>query len=217
MPPVLLEASPAAILHLMCHEEAEDYHIIRAITRYLSLADITTHSNIQQNGHVTQRARASRNLGLHNRTTINVPDHTSLAGLTSRLIPRKLVEHGALAHVGDPGAEDAVLVGLVVLAPVQAAVVLAVAVPRLGNVNLAVGRPGEGLLGEQPEGGPDAVRAGREDGGGEDAAVVLERLLAHEAGRRVPVLLAVVGDSAQDEAAIRRAELLVRKSICKMK
>ena len=45
-------------------------------------------------------------------------------------------------------------------APVQAGVVDAVAVPGLGDVDFAVCWPGERLVGEEPEGGPDPGRAG---------------------------------------------------------
>lgn len=70
------------------------------------------------------------------------------------------------------------LLRIVMVAPVQARLVLAVAVPGLGDVNLAVLGPREGLLGEEPEGRPDAGGAGGLDQAGEDAAVVLQCLLA---------------------------------------
>jgi hypothetical protein len=83
-----------------------------------------------------------------------------LTGLPARLEPGKVISHRAVLHVGDLGAEDAVLVWLVVEAPVETRVVLQVAVPGLGDVYFAVCGPGEWLLGEKPEGWPYARCAG---------------------------------------------------------
>lgn len=70
----------------------------------------------------------------------------------------------------------------------QARVVLAVAIPGLCDVNLAVGRPGEGLLGKQPKGRPDTCRAGRLDDSGKGAAVTAKWLAAHQTTRSVALL-----------------------------
>ena len=45
-------------------------------------------------------------------------------------------------------------------APVEAGVIDAVAVPGLCDVDFAVGGPGEGFVGKEPERGPDPACAG---------------------------------------------------------
>lgn len=208
MAPIIVEPPPAAILHLVRHRHCKHDQVVRAVPRHLALAHVAPHGDVEQHRHVPQRPRPRGHGALHDRPAVNVPNHAPLAAAAAGLIPRKVVLHGAAVHVRDARAQHAVPVALVVLAPVQAAVVLAVAVPRLGNVNLAVRRPRKRLPRQQPKGRPDALGAGGEEHGREDAAVVRERLPADEARRGV-LLVAVagriVGHGADDQSAVLRA------------
>jgi hypothetical protein len=79
--------------------------------------------------------------------------------LAARLVPGKVVPNRAAAHVRDLGAQDPMLLRLVVMAPVKARPILPVAIPRLGNVNLAVYGPRERLRRQQPKGRPHSSGA----------------------------------------------------------
>lgn len=86
--------------------------------------------------------------------------------------------------------------------------ILVVAVPRLGNVDLAVSWPLERLLREKPECRPDTRGARREDHGRQSAAVATQRLSAHQPRRSVLLLRVgglVVGERPEHEQAIGRA------------
>lgn len=74
-------------------------------------------------------------------------------------------------HIWDPGGQDSVFARLVVKAPVKAGPVLVVSIPRFGDVNLTICRPGEGLLGEEPECRPYALGTRRENDGRKYSAI----------------------------------------------
>lgn len=86
--------------------------------------------------------------------------------------------------------------------------VLAITIPCLCNVDLAVSGPREGFLREQPECRPDALRARRLDNCDETAAVAGERLSTDEPRRRVALFgcggLALC-DGAEDQDVFLRA------------
>lgn len=134
-------------------------HIVVPISRDLSTAHVSAHGHVEENRHVPHGPRAGGNLGLHDGPAVDVPDHPALACLPARLDPGKVVLDRAVLHVGDPGAEDSVLFGFVMLTPVEARVVFEISVPCLGNVDFTIYRPGEWLLREEPEGWPDALGA----------------------------------------------------------
>jgi hypothetical protein len=73
------------------------------------------------------------------------------------LDPGKVVLDGSILHVGDPGAEDSVLLGLVMLTPVKTCVVFEISVPGLGNIYFTIHGPGEWFLWKEPKGWPDAL------------------------------------------------------------
>lgn len=91
-------------------------------------------------------------------------------------------------HIGDLCPQNAMLVSLVVLSPMEACPVLVVAVPRLCNVDFSIYGPAERLLGQEPECRPDALCAGGRDDGSEDTLVSLEGMPAHQAGRGIFLL-----------------------------
>lgn len=202
--PIPLKPRPTT-LRLARQKQTLNNHVIIPISRNLSRANIPPHGHIQQNRHLPQRPCPLGNTPLHDRPPINIPHHPPLPRFPPGLIPHEIVPHGTRVHVRDLGPQHAVLPRLVVLAPVQARAVFAVAVPCLGNVDLAVGRPREGFAREEPKGRPDAVGAGGDDGGGQDAPVSGQGLAADEAGRGVPpgrVWRGVVGDGSEDESAV---------------
>lgn len=117
-------------------------HIIPPIPRCLAATNITAHSNVQQDRHVPQGPRTLGHLALHDGPTVDVPNHPA------PLIPRKLIRHGSSVHIWNSRAQHTMLLRFMVLTPVQAGMVLMVAVPRFRNVNLAICRPRKWLLGQ---------------------------------------------------------------------
>lgn len=165
-----------------------DGHVIRAVGGHLAAAHVAAHGDVEQDGEVLHGPHAWGDAALHDGLPVNVPQQAAVAPLPAGLVPGEVVADGPLRHVGQGRGHDAVFVGLVVVAEVEARVVQQIAIPRLGDVDLAVLGPREGFLGQQPEGGPDAGRAGRRDDAGEDAPVAAESALADEARRGVPLL-----------------------------
>lgn len=196
------------MLQLTRQMQGRNNHVVMAVGRLLSAADVAPHGDIQQHGHVSHGARPLGDGRLHDGPAINVPQHPTLAGPPPGLLPGEVVAHRPGMHVVYLGPPHAVLVLVVMLAPVETAPVLAVAVPRLGDVDLAVRRPAKGLLREQPEGGPDALGAGGQDDGRENALITGKSGPAHETSRRVAllfVLRGIVCQGADDELAVRGA------------
>lgn len=191
--PIILEPLPPAILGLTSQEEAVYDHIVVSVSRRLAGANVPAHGHIQQHRQISHGPRALRDLLLHDGPPVDVPDHPALPGLAVGLVPDEVVADGPAVQVGDLSSQDAVLLWLMMIPPVVAGPVLVVPVPRLGDVDLAVDGPREGLLGQQPEGGPDAFGARRENHRRQDAPVSGERLSAHESGRRVSLLGAGCG------------------------
>ena len=166
--PIILKSMPTTILRLTPHIQTMHNKIIISIPRCLPSTNIPTHSNIQKNIHIPHRPHTFRNITLHNRSSINIPYHSTLITL---LKPRKVVPHRPMLHVGNLGAKHAMLVRLMVLSPVETGVILHITVPRLRYVDFAVCGPGKGLLREKPECRPDAACAGWGEVGGEHALI----------------------------------------------
>lgn len=186
--PIILKPSPTSILKLIRHKKRIHNHIIVPRHRHLSTTHIPSHSHIQQHRHLPQRPRPLRHLSLHHRPAINIPNHASLASLSARLIPRKVIPNRSGMHIRYTRAQDAVLIRLMVLAPVQARMVLMVAVPSLCNIDFAICRPCERFLRQEPECRPDAVRTGRVYNAGENTAVLREGASADEPRRGVSLI-----------------------------
>ena len=94
-------------------------------------------------------------------------------------MPTELELHSTLSDAGKRRLHDAVFlaVGGREVAPVQTRVVCWIGVPGFGDVDFAVGGPGEGFRREEPEGRPDSCRAWGGDDGGETAGGAGEFLM----------------------------------------
>ena len=208
IPPIILKPSPTAMLQLIRHKQRIHNHIIIPRHRHFPTTHIPTHGHIQQHRHLPHRPRPRGYLRLHHRPSVNIPNHAPLPSLSARLIPRKVIPNRPGVHIRYTRAHDAVLVRLMVLAPVQAGVVLVVAVPSLCNVDFAICRPGEWLLRQEPECGPDAVGAGRVYNASENAAVLREGSSADEARRGVSLVWRVgmfIDNGSYNQPSIWRA------------
>lgn len=203
--PIMLKTTPTTILGLATQKEGLNDHIVIPIGGDLAAADAASHCNVEQDRHVSHGPRALWDRRLHDGSAIDVPDHPALSSVPAGLIPGEVVPHWAGVHVGDLGADDAMLLLLVVEAPVQTGSVLVIAVPGFRNVDLAVYGPGKGFLREKPEGGPDALGAGRQNDAREDSSISSQGLPAHQPGRGVSLLCrrcGVLGNGADHETAI---------------
>ena len=192
--------------------EIVDDHVVLSIGRDLAAADIAAHGDVEEDGEVLDRPLALH-CHLHDRLAVDVPHQPAVAGLPTGLVPGKVVPHRPGAHVVDLGLEDAVLLRLMMVTPVETGFVLVVAVPGLGDVNLAIVGPGERLLGEQPEGRPDAVGTGGLDHTREDASVATQRPLADETSgceALLGLMRAAICDGPEDQAIVLRAGMDVR-------
>lgn len=163
---IVFKPHPPAKLERVSHIKGVDGHVIRTVGRYLATAHVATHGNIEQDGEVPHWPCARRDAALHDRLPVDVPHHSALSRLTAGLIPSKVVADGTLRHARYGRDQDSVLISLMVMAEVKTCVILAVAVPRLGDVNLAVLGPREGLLRQKPKGWPDAWSTGELDDAG---------------------------------------------------
>lgn len=151
---------PATIFRLTSHVQTMYDHIVVSICRGLTAANITSHSNVEKNSHLPHWPCTLGDISLHNRSTINIPDHSTLTRLSTRLEPCKVIPDGAMLHVGDLSTENTMLVRFMVMTPVQTRVILKISIPRLRNVHLTICRPRKRLLGKKPECRPDTRRAG---------------------------------------------------------
>ena len=194
--PIGVELAPASLRGL-AHLQCMDDEIVSALGGHLALAHVAAHSDIEQEAPVLDGAGAGGHDIAHDGSAIHEPHQTAPArtfaivrGRGAGAAPGEVEADGAGMHVRDVGGADEVLGGVlgVVVAPVEAGVVDAVAVPGLGDVDLALVRPDEWLTGQRPECGPDARRAWKRQPRGETAVRATERPPRHQPRRCVPGL-----------------------------
>lgn len=195
-----------------------DDHIICAVPGGFPLTHVSAHGYIQQDGPILDRPGSRRHQVLHDRPPINIP-HEPPAALRFAIasnpgpaaLPRKVVADGPLRHIRDARAADQMLLRIlcVVESPVQTRVVLAIAVPALGDVDLAFMGPHERLARQQPERRPYALGTGEAEPSCQTAVAAAESGPAHEPRRRVPrvrVWVVRLRDCAENQLAVVRVE-----------
>jgi hypothetical protein len=227
--PIPRKPGPAAD-GLLAHLQLVDHEVVDAIARHLAGADGAAHGDVQDDAVVPERAGAARHGGAHDGGTVDIPDHFSRSGgrvfgtgtgtgawipgrvwwllvLVRLLVPREckgVRDACGLSHVRERGIDDAMLIPVlgVIMAPVQTGVIDGIPVPALQDIDLAIGRPGEGGGGQEPEGGPDAGGGGCGQRGDEAAAIAGERLRRDQPCRRVRLRRARVDDAADHERRV---------------
>lgn len=165
---------------LLTHLHITNHHVIIPILGQFSLTNIPAHGNINHDSELLHSTGAKRDVALHNRSAINVPNHaTAPVGDAIFLYPGEAKGMGLARHGRKMGFDNAMLVVVwaVEVAPMEATVVYAVAIPGLEDVDFAVSRPLKGVFWEHPVGGPDAFCDGGQDGGGQIAARAVEGLV----------------------------------------
>jgi hypothetical protein len=189
--PSLLKLLPST-LRLFAHLQIAHNHVVVAVFGQLALAHISAHGDINENPVVLHPSCTWRNIALHDGSAIDIPDHAASPvwyavffdpGETKRMRLARHVVERCLGH--------AVLIPVlpIVVTPMQARVIDAVAIPALEDVDFAVVGPLEGVLWQQPIRGPDALGHGGQDGGRDIAARTREGLVRCEARRRIAAAL----------------------------
>lgn len=178
MLPIGVEPAPAALRRL-AHLQRMNNEVVRALGRHLALTHVAAHGNVQQETPVLDGPGTGGHDVTHDGTPIDIPHKASTAGAAASggrrgagAAPGKVEADGSGRHVRDVGRADEVLGGVLggVVAPVEAGMVNAVAIPGFGEVDLALVGPVEGLARQCPECGPHALGAGERQPRG-DAAV----------------------------------------------
>ncbi len=212
--PVHLKLLPASILGLVEHLQLMHDHIITALPGHLPLTHIPAHGNVQEHDKIRHGPRPTWDGRLHHGPAVDPPDHPTL--VLVMLPPRELEPDGpALLHVVHGGGDDTVLIRVLrrIKPPVQTRVIHPVAVPRLGDVDLAVRRPREGLERQEPERRPDPQRAGQSQGRDQTASGARQALSRNEPRRRVFarwVGVVRLADGPQHEFVVRCVERVGR-------
>ena len=200
MPPGPVKLFPAPRWRVP-HGQLTNHCLIASIAGHISLTDISSDSDVDEDSELTHLPRAWWLLGPHDGPAINQPDQAPRARCFV-LVPDKIVPHPRRrANVRDGGFENAMLVPVlaVEVAPMQTSVVDSIAVPRFHYVDFAILGPLEGVFRQQPKGRPDTSGHRRRNSGRQTAPWSAEGLVTRQSG--AGKLLRRVGMSVVDQSA----------------
>ena len=199
--PVAFELMPSTHW-LFAHFKLADHHIVVTIFGQYTLADVAPHGDINQYPKVLHAPDALRYARLLHRPPIDIPYHApSPVGDTFLFYPCKPVCVRPMRQVVQWRSNDLVLVMIfgIVVTPMQARVIDALALPALADIHLAIVRPLERILGQQPICRPHALGTRRQDGSSEVAARPRQRLVRRQTRRGIR---SVLDETAHDQAVV---------------
>lgn len=177
------------------HGEISYDKLIRAILGHDTLTHVSTHSNIDQDSEILHRSCTSRFACLHDRSSINIPHHSSLLCILI-LIPSKIKSHTVRRVDGRDWRFHHtvfIVVFAVEMAPMHTSMVCLFSIPGFEDIHFAVVGPGEWVLREQPKRRPNAWSHWSCNPSGQTTSASSKRLMRRQSRRsKLSVLLRMV-------------------------
>lgn len=191
------------------HGQFTNHCLVVSIAGHISLTDISSNSNVNEDSKLTHPPRARWLLRPHNRPPINQPDQTSPTRCLI-LIPDKVIPHPhRRRNVRDRCLKHTMLIPVLAIevSPMQTGMVNRIPIPRLHDIDLPILRPPKRISRQQPKRRPNPPCHRRRDSSRQTAPrstedMVTRKPSACEFLRRVR--MAVVDQRSHDQCIALR-------------